>query len=73
MNGQMTRYKESLIATPYKDYSKLLKVNIDYKGLIAYAKTKKISPAELSDDEQNMFIKNSNMKEIRSIREELGI
>lgn len=73
MIGQMTSYKESLTTTPYRDYSPLLSIKIDYKKLIAYAKEKGVSPSELSDDERNQFIANSDMKKIREIRAKLGV
>lgn len=73
MIGQMTSYKESLATTPYRDYSPLLSIKIDYKKLLAYAKEKGMSPSELSDDERNRFIVNSNMKKIREIRAKIGV
>ena len=71
MNGQMKNYKSSLASTQYKDYSQLLGINIDYKGLIKYAGKKGVAPVDLSDEEKNMFIKNSDMKTINKLREEI--
>ena len=68
----MKNYKAALAATPYKDYSDLLGINIDYKELIKYAKNKGISPAELSDEEKDLFIKNSDMKSIKKLRKKIN-
>ena len=68
-----TSYKESLATTPYHDYSPLLSIKIDYRKLLAYAKEKGMSPSELSDDERNRFIVNSNMGKIREIRAKIGV
>ncbi|MBR6309016.1 MAG: hypothetical protein IKR39_10475 [Lachnospiraceae bacterium] len=46
-------------------------INIDYKGLLKYAKEKGVAPVDLSDEEKNMFIKNSDMKTINELREEI--
>ncbi len=57
MNGLMSKYKKSLLNTPKPVVpSELAKIKIDLKGLLAYAKEKKISPAELSDKEKARFI-----------------
>ena len=57
MSGLMQKYKESLAQTPGpirpKDLPKLV---VDYRGLIAYAKQKGITPSELTDSEKNQFI-----------------
>ena len=58
MNGQMMNYKryyESLKNTPEPD-EVLNPVVIDYKGLIAYAKTRGVEPCDLSDEEKSRFI-----------------
>ena len=58
MNGQMNKYKESLKNTPKPVMpSEILNINIDLKELIAYAKSKNISPADLSEQEKQFFIK----------------
>ncbi|MCR5063455.1 MAG: hypothetical protein K6A89_09245 [Treponema sp.] len=57
MNGLMSRYKESLKKTPKPVMpSKILKTHIDLKGLISYAKSKNVSPYDLSDQEKERFI-----------------
>ena len=57
MNGQMKRYKQSLRNTPKPVMpSQLSKTHIDLKGLMAYAKAKKKSPVDLTDQEKKMFI-----------------
>ena len=69
MNGQMKKYKESMLTTPHVALSpELHKVKIDYHGLIAYAKKKGVSVPELSDEEKNDFILNSSMDEINKAR-----
>ncbi|MBO4678385.1 MAG: hypothetical protein J5626_01800 [Lachnospiraceae bacterium] len=73
MNGQMKNYSASLSATPYKDYSDLLGIKIDYKKLIEYARGKGISPAELSDEEKNLFIQNSDMETIKNLRKKFDL
>ena len=71
MSGQIKNYKSSLSSTCYKDYSPLLGINIDYNGVIKYARSKGVAPADLSDDEKNMFIKNSDMAEINKLRDKI--
>jgi hypothetical protein len=54
----MNKYKESLKNTPKPVMpSEILNINIDLKELIAYAKAKNISPADLSEQEKQFFIK----------------
>ncbi len=58
MNGQMMNYKkyyDSLKNTPEPEDAVNL-MAIDYKGLVAYAKSKGVEPCDLSDDEKNRFI-----------------
>lgn len=57
MNGQMSRYKESLKNTPKPVMpSQFAGTRIDLKGLLAYAKSKSISPADLSEQEKERFV-----------------
>lgn len=59
MNGLMNKYKKSLEQTQRPILpSELSKQKIDLKGLLAYAKTKKISPANLSEQEKAKFLYN---------------
>lgn len=57
MNGQMMNYKrylESLKNTP--EPTNPIKLQIDYKSLVAYAKQKNMLPGDLSDEEKSQFI-----------------
>ena len=57
MNGLMNRYKESLKNTPKPIMpSQIANNKIDLKGLMAYAKSKNMSPASLSESEKQKFI-----------------
>lgn len=57
MNGLMSRYKNSLKNTPKPVLpSKLQKIRLDLKGLMAYAKNQNVSPADLSEREKKQFI-----------------
>ena len=57
MNGLMSRYKASLKNTPKPIMpSQLANTKIDLKGLLAYAKSKNISPAQLTEEEKKQFI-----------------
>mgnify|MGYP007097429343 CR=1 FL=1 len=60
MNGQRTSSK----AHPYS-IDEIPKFNIDYKGMINYAKRKKKKVVELSDSEKELFTNGSSMSEIR--------
>ena len=55
MNGQMTKYRESLLKTSKPIPFSKIKGTMDYRGLLAYAKAhgKKIS--ELSQEEKQQF------------------
>ncbi|MCR5103558.1 MAG: hypothetical protein K6B68_03775 [Eubacterium sp.] len=67
------RYEKSLQTTPYFDSAKLRGVQIDYQGLIAYARNKGITVPELTDEEKNKFIINSTMSEIKKMCDEAGL
>ncbi len=57
MNGLMSRYRESLKNTqPPVLPSQLASVKLDLKGLMKYAKDKKISPAQLTEAEKLRFM-----------------
>ena len=57
MNGLMSRYRESLKNTqPPVLPSQLANVKLDLKGLIENAKSKKISPAQLTEAEKLRFM-----------------
>ena len=57
MNGLMNRYRESLKKTPKPVMpSQILMTHLDLKGLMAYAKSKNVSPADLPEQEKNRFI-----------------
>ena len=57
-------------ARPYS-IKEIPKCNIDYRGLIKYARSKGKPVIELSDEEKNRFIKGSTMAEIRRKRTKL--
>jgi len=40
-------------------------INVDYRGLITYARSKNKTVPELSDQEKEKFIINSDMDEVR--------
>ena len=51
---------------PYS-ISEIPKVNIDYRGLIKYAHSVGKTVPELSDDEKDMFINGSSVREIKPV------
>ena len=55
MNGQMTRYKESLSKTPKPIPFSEIKGTMDYRGLLAYAKSQGKKISELSQIEKMKF------------------
>ena len=55
MNGQMTKYKESLLKTPKPIPFSQIKGTMDYRGLLAYAKSKGKKISELTQDEKKQF------------------
>lgn len=69
MIGQTKKYRESLKDTPfYEPCTELQRIRIDYSGLIEYANNKGVSVPDLSDEEKNRFVLNSNMADIMEIR-----
>ena len=55
MNGQMTKYKESLSITPKPIPFNQIKGTMDYRGLLAYAKSKGKKISELTKNEKMKF------------------
>lgn len=55
MNGQMTRYKEILSKTPKPIPFSEIKGTMDYRGLLAYAKSQGKKISELSQIEKMKF------------------
>ena len=60
MNGQMKVSEPR----PYK-VNEIPQVDIDYRGLVSYARSIGKKVPELSDEEKNRFIFSSSMQEIR--------
>ena len=57
MNGQMTKYKESLLKTPKPVPFSQIKGTMDYRGLLAYAKSQGKKISELTQSEKKKFYK----------------
>lgn len=58
MNGQMKRYKESLVEMPDPILlSQCPKVKLDLRGLMRYAMEKGVKVIELTEKEKASFIK----------------
>lgn len=55
MNGQMTKYKESLLKTPKPIPFIEIKGTMDYRGLLAYAKSQGKKISELTQSEKAKF------------------
>ena len=55
MNGQMTKYKESLSKTPKPIPFSEIKGAMDYRGLLAYAKSQGKKVSELTQKEKMKF------------------
>lgn len=59
MNGQMTSFNH-----PYS-VEEIPKFNIDYRGLIKYARSKGLSVPQLTDREKELFITGNSMADVR--------
>ncbi|MBR4791780.1 MAG: hypothetical protein IK024_12890 [Treponema sp.] len=55
MNGQMTQYKQSLARTPKPIPFSQIKGTMDYRGLLAYAKSQGKKISELTQTEKKKF------------------
>ncbi len=55
MNGLMTRYKESLSKTPKPIPFSEIKGKMDYRGLLAYAKSQGKKVSDLTQAEKKKF------------------
>jgi hypothetical protein len=55
MNGQMTKYKKSLSKTPKPIPFSEIKGTMDYRGLLAYAKSQGKKVSELTQKEKMKF------------------
>lgn len=55
MNGLMTRYKESLSKTPKPIPFSEIKGKMDYRGLLAYAKSQGKKVSDLTQEEKKKF------------------
>ena len=55
MNGLMTKYKESLLKTPKPIRFNQIKGSMDYRGLLAYAKSQGKKISELTQNEKMKF------------------
>lgn len=56
MNGLMTKYKESLLKTPKPIPFSAIKGSMDYRGLLAYAKSQGKKVSELAQEERRNLI-----------------
>ena len=63
MNGQK---KSSKMMGPYEKKD-IPNIQIDYGGLVAYARSKNVSVANLSDEEKNRYIKNATIDDVKKI------
>lgn len=60
----MIKQMKSFEGRPYS-ISEIPKFNIDYRGLIKYAKNKNCKVFELTDSEKELFTNGTSMDEIR--------
>lgn len=58
MNGQIKKYKESLLHMPEPILlSQCLKIKLDLRGIMQYAKEKGVEVIDLTENEKATFIK----------------
>lgn len=59
----------SRVSDPMGPYLKedIPNVNIDYRGLVAFAKDKGVPVCNLSDEEKNLFISGSDIDKVRAV------
>lgn len=57
MTGQMKKYRESLKNTPEPILLSQIQQKMDLRGLMAYAKQRRMKVAELSEQERMSFVK----------------
>ncbi|MBR1693396.1 MAG: hypothetical protein IJ711_11580 [Lachnospiraceae bacterium] len=57
MNGQMKKYKESLVNTPEPILLSQITQKMDMRGLIHYAREKGVKVAQLTERERMSFLK----------------
>lgn len=63
MNGQMEKYKDSLITMQGPILlSQCPDIKLDLRGLMKYAKEKGVKVIDLSEDEKASFVKNQKIK-----------
>ena len=64
MNGQMKLSRPARLAGPYY-IADIPKIQIDYRGLVAFAREKGCHVCDLTDDEKNRFIIGADMNYVR--------
>jgi hypothetical protein len=64
MNGQMKSFRPAGVAGPYF-IADIPQIQIDYRGLVAYAHKKGCYVSDLSDEEKNRFIVDADMNYVR--------
>ena len=64
MNGQMKSFRPAALAGPYFK-ADIPNINIDYRGLTAFARNKGCKVCDLTDEEKNRFITDADMNIVR--------